>query len=66
MWQTLSATPAALLTIASLLGARNAVVGRLDWAAFLLAQMIFGLAWSGDFAAVEWGVGRIVLSARGA
>jgi drug/metabolite transporter (DMT)-like permease len=25
-----------------------------DWAAFLMAQMVFGLAWSGLFAAGEW------------
>ncbi len=30
---------------------------RSDWAAFLLAQIAFGLAWSGLFAAGEWGVG---------
>ena len=29
-----------------------------DWAAFLMAQMVFGLAWSGSFAGVEWAVGR--------
>jgi drug/metabolite transporter (DMT)-like permease len=27
---------------------------RQDWAAFLLAQIVFGLAWSGAFAAGEW------------
>ncbi|MFC5498456.1 DMT family transporter [Caenimonas terrae] len=27
---------------------------RADWAAFLLAQMVFGLGWSGLFAAGEW------------
>jgi len=27
---------------------------RQDWAAFLMAQMVFGLAWSGAFAAGEW------------
>ena len=27
---------------------------RQDWAAFLMAQMVFGLAWSGVFAAGEW------------
>lgn len=27
---------------------------RANWAAFLLAQMLFGLAWSGVFAAGEW------------
>lgn len=31
---------------------------RRDWAAFLMAQMVFGLAWSGLFAAGEWGVGQ--------
>lgn len=30
---------------------------RQDWAAFLLAQVIFGLGWSGLFTAMEWGVG---------
>lgn len=30
---------------------------RRDWAAFLLAQMAFGVVWSGMFAAVEWTVG---------
>ena len=29
-----------------------------DWAAFLMAQMVFGLAWSGSFAGVEWAAGR--------
>lgn len=28
-----------------------------DWAAFVMAQMVFGVGWSGAFAAVEWGVG---------
>ncbi len=27
---------------------------RQDWAAFLMAQMVFGLGWSGSFAAGEW------------
>ena len=27
---------------------------RQDWAAFLLAQVVFGLAWSGLFTAMEW------------
>ncbi len=27
---------------------------RTDWAAFLLAQMVFGLAWSGAFTGAEW------------
>jgi drug/metabolite transporter (DMT)-like permease len=30
---------------------------RRDWAAFLLAQVMFGLAWSGLFAAGEWALG---------
>ncbi len=30
---------------------------RSDWSAFLIAQMIFGLGWSGAFAAAEWSVG---------
>ncbi|WP_313069897.1 DMT family transporter [Melaminivora sp.] len=29
-----------------------------DWAAFLMAQMVFGLAWSGLFTGVEWSLGR--------
>ena len=29
---------------------------RSDWSAFLLAQMVFGLAWSGAFAAGEWAI----------
>jgi drug/metabolite transporter (DMT)-like permease len=29
---------------------------RADWAAFLLAQVVFGLAWSGVFTALEWGL----------
>jgi drug/metabolite transporter (DMT)-like permease len=29
-----------------------------DWAAFLMAQMVFGLAWSGSFAGAEWAAGR--------
>lgn len=30
---------------------------RANWAAFLLAQMVFGLGWSGLFAAGEWAMG---------
>jgi len=29
---------------------------RQDWAAFLLAQVVFGLGWSGLFSALEWGL----------
>jgi len=29
---------------------------RQDWAAFLLAQVVFGLGWSGAFSALEWGL----------
>jgi drug/metabolite transporter (DMT)-like permease len=29
---------------------------RSDWAAFLMAQMVFGLMWSGLFAGAEWAV----------
>lgn len=29
---------------------------RSDWAAFLMAQIVFGLGWSGLFAGVEWAV----------
>ena len=31
---------------------------RSDWAAFLMAQMVFGLAWSCGFASAEWASGR--------
>ena len=31
---------------------------RSDWAAFLMAQMVFGLAWSGSFAGAEWATGH--------
>lgn len=34
---------------------------RADWAAFLMAQMVFGLGWSGSFAAVEWASGRTAI-----
>ncbi|MBS0467693.1 MAG: DMT family transporter [Proteobacteria bacterium] len=30
-----------------------------DWAAFLMAQMVFGLGWSGAFAGVEWSMDHI-------
>ncbi|WP_426197479.1 DMT family transporter [Massilia sp. DWR3-1-1] len=30
---------------------------RADWAAFLLAQVMYGVVWSGALAAVEWGSG---------
>jgi drug/metabolite transporter (DMT)-like permease len=30
---------------------------RVDWAAFLLAQVIYGVLWSGSFAAGEWALG---------
>jgi drug/metabolite transporter (DMT)-like permease len=30
---------------------------RADWAAFLLAQVLYGVVWSGALAAVEWGSG---------
>lgn len=29
-----------------------------DWAAFLMAQIVYGLGWSGLFAAAEWGFGH--------
>ena len=29
-----------------------------DWAAFLMAQMVFGLGWSGAFTGVEWSLGH--------
>lgn len=31
---------------------------RADWAAFLMAQLVFGLCWSGAFAGAEWASGR--------
>jgi drug/metabolite transporter (DMT)-like permease len=31
---------------------------RADWSAFLLAQVVFGLFWSGLFAAGEWALGK--------
>ena len=31
---------------------------RANWAAFLLAQILFGLGWSGAFAGAEWSLGR--------
>src|SRR3989344_1818920 len=34
------------------------VLSRGDWSAFLMAQMVFGLAWSGSFAGVEWAMGH--------
>ncbi len=34
---------------------------RHDWAAFLMAQLVFGLGWSGLFAALEWGTGHFHL-----
>jgi drug/metabolite transporter (DMT)-like permease len=34
---------------------------RSDWAAFLMAQLVPGLAWSGLFAAGEWAVGEVTL-----
>lgn len=34
---------------------------RADWAAFLLAQMVFGLGWSGLFAAGEWALGAAAI-----
>lgn len=39
-------------------GTREPVSIRGDWAAFLMAQMVFGLAWSGSFAGLEWASGR--------
>ncbi len=29
-----------------------------DWAAFLMAQLVFGVGWSGAFAGVEWSLGH--------
>lgn len=31
---------------------------RQDWAAFLMAQVVFGLGWSGLFTALEWGLSQ--------
>ncbi|MFI5444382.1 DMT family transporter [Polaromonas sp. UC242_47] len=35
---------------------------RQDWAAFLMAQMVFGLGWSGLFSAGEWALGDAHIS----
>jgi drug/metabolite transporter (DMT)-like permease len=35
---------------------KEPAVIRQDWAAFLMAQIVFGLIWSGFFAAGEWGL----------
>ncbi|MCS0580234.1 DMT family transporter [Massilia pinisoli] len=40
-----------------LLQPQDAPALRADWAAFLGAQVAFGLLWSGAFAGVEWGLG---------
>ena len=40
-----------------LVGTREPAGIRQDWAAFLLAQVVFGAAWSGVFALGEWGLG---------
>lgn len=34
---------------------------RADWAAFLLAQVIYGVLWSGAFAGVEWAGGAVAI-----
>ncbi|HEX8610612.1 MAG TPA: DMT family transporter [Telluria sp.] len=34
---------------------------RADWAAFLLAQVIYGIMWSGAFAGVEWAGGAVAV-----
>lgn len=39
-----------------LMHTREPAALRSDWAAFLLAQVVFGAAWSGLFAAAEWAV----------
>jgi len=31
---------------------------RSDWSAFLLAQVVFGISWSGMFAGAEWALGK--------
>lgn len=33
---------------------------RAQWAAFLLAQMVFGVGWAGAFAAAEWALWPVV------
>ena len=35
---------------------------RSDWAAFLLAQVIYGVLWSGSFAAGEWALGDVAVA----
>jgi drug/metabolite transporter (DMT)-like permease len=39
--------------------AREPAAIRADWAGFLLAQVAFGVLWSGGFAAGEWALGAI-------
>jgi len=34
---------------------------RADWAAFLLAQVIYGVLWSGAFAGAEWAAGGVAI-----
>ena len=34
---------------------------RADWAMFLLAQVVFGLGWSGSFAAAEWALSDVAI-----
>ncbi|MDD2547486.1 MAG: DMT family transporter [Burkholderiaceae bacterium] len=38
---------------------------RRDWAAFLMAQLVFGLGWSGLFAGAEWAVGAAPIAWSG-
>jgi drug/metabolite transporter (DMT)-like permease len=35
---------------------------RANWAAFLLAQVIYGVLWSGSFAAGEWALGDVAIA----
>lgn len=42
-----------------LVGTREPADIRHDWSAFLMAQMVFGLAWSGLFSAGEWSAGAM-------
>ena len=40
---------------------KDPVQVRADWAAFLLAQVIYGVIWSGAFAGVEWAHGEVAI-----
>jgi len=41
---------------------RDPPAERADWAAFLLAQVIYGVLWSSSFAAGEWALGEVAIA----